>query len=210
MNKMTIQKYRIGRSILFLLYALGAPASYALDMTFPDAYYCFDQFALRGNLANTTLDYTMVIPKEDQLKVGDVFVGFRLKSSPSVMWLESYTDSWSLYDGNGEPVAYLPNSPLPPVLQINIIGQPTDLTAYSGDGEVLVGYGRRVGPDATMRDSFQDMVANQHYSVIWEVGPQSMGSTRLCLNVTGLSYLTVTVGFPEDLPAELVQMNSQP
>lgn len=201
MKKMTIRQFAIGCGCLFSSCFLGAAAAYAGDseltvifpvptssMNFPENIYCFDKTNFRGGLANATLDHAMVIPGSDQLKTGDVFVGFRLKSNPDVVLLKSsFPDHWSSYDGTGEPVAYQANISLLPVSLINIIKQPVDLRAYAGDGEVLVGYGLRTGPDATLKDSFQDMLANRRYSVIWHLDPQSHVQS-LCLHVTGLHY----------------------
>lgn len=163
----------------------------AQDVPFPPATeFCLDQLILRGSLAHTTLDYILVIPSEDQLKKGDVFVGFRRKSNPDVIWLKSSSsDNWSVYDGSGEPVAFQQSNQLPPLIQLNILQQPTDLTAYAFDGQIVVGYGRRNWSDATIKDSFQDMVTSKHYSVIWEVMEPKVFPTKLCLNATGLRYV---------------------
>lgn len=189
MNKSSSHIYRNIRVTLCMLCGFASPTIYALDMEFPSAYYCFDQFVLRGGLTNTTLDYTIVIPPDDQLKVGDVFVAFRLKSNATKLWLRTASGEWSIYDGSENPKAYLENTALPPILQLNILNQPTDLTDYSGDGELYVGYGRRLRTNASIEDSYQDMVESRHYYEIWTVGSQSEVSQRLCLNVTGLNYL---------------------
>lgn len=170
----------------------GCSLSYAAqDVVFPtNTEFCLDQLVRRGSLSHTTLDYILVVPNEDQLKNGDVFVGFRRKSNPNVIWLKSsYPDNWSVYDGSGDPLAFQQATQLSPLSQLNILQQPTDLTAYSSDGQILVGYGRRTSSGATVKDSFQDMVTTQHYSVIWEVMEPMVFPTKLCLSTTGLRYV---------------------
>lgn len=182
---------RISRICIGIIACFLSPLSNAWNMSFPDSPYCFDKLVVRGNPAHTTLDYVLVIPnEEDQQKVGDIFVGFRRKSNPDTLWLQGFFDSWSLYDSSKDPVAVLSTSSLPPVLQLNIINIPVDLTAFLGDGEVLVGYGRRTNTSSGIKDSFDDMVASKHYSVVWVVSSQRAGSERLCLNATGIMSLT--------------------
>ncbi len=58
----------------------------------------------------------------------------------------------------------------------------------STPGEFLVGYGLRRNAAATINDSFQDMVSNQRYSVVWAIGPPPQQAyTIICLTTTQIT-----------------------
>jgi hypothetical protein len=186
--------------VLVSAWLLDAPVSQATTTTtstFAEpVQYCFNQIELRGELNQTTLDYHLVVAADDQFKNGDVFVGFRLKSKPNVLWLAQFGGEWSAaaYDGSGDPAAYSTGLQLQPVMYLTIFRQPMDLTAFSRDGELLVGYGVRKNEAATVKDSFQDMVSNKRYSVIWEISPEPPQSGHICLTTTEMSFDDGMVG----------------
>jgi hypothetical protein len=163
--------------------------------------HCFNQNELRGALNQTTFDHYLIVPENDQFKRGDVFVGFRLKSRPNDLWLSKFAGTeWTVYDGSADPEAYYLNSArLTPAMKITIFPQPTDLTAFSGDGELLVGYGLRNNATSTVKDSFEDMVNNRRYSVVWEIGSQLTANWSICLTPSQMRLWDGTVTI-EPLP----------
>jgi hypothetical protein len=142
---------------------------------------CFSQSEAQGGLNQLTFDHYLILAAADQFKNGDVFVGFRLRSRLDLLWLSQSGGIWSTY--NADPVAYY-SGELQPIMRTSIIPQPMDLTMFSGDGELLVGYGLRNSAAATVKDSFQDMVSNQRYRVVWVIGA--------ALETTGLICPTTT------------------
>jgi hypothetical protein len=163
------------RSTLVLACLLGASASLAnsVEPTEPSEY-CFEQSELRGGLTQTTFKYNLIFAAGDRNKNVDVFTGLRLKSRPDALWLSNFRGVWSAYDANIDPIAYFQFPRLTStVFPVDIIPQPIDLSAFSGNGELLVGYGVRNGATTTTRDSFQDMINNQRYSVVWGHKPSS-------------------------------------
>ena len=152
--------------------------------------YCFPQSEWRGGLAQATFDYRLILAEGDFIKHGDVFVAFRLKSKPDALWLYDHNRNWVAYDPNTNPVASYSSGTLEAILQVPIIPQPTDLTALSGDGELYVGYGLRNNASATVQDSFQEMLSNQRYSLVWEIGPQEPMWTSVCLTVTQVDEMS--------------------
>jgi hypothetical protein len=181
--KRMLQRLLVGTSILVCLF--GASVSEATTTVFSaPAQYCFPKGVLRGELSQTTLDYTFVVPAEDQLKQGHIFVGFRMKSSGNI-WLYGF-GAWAAYD-SAAPVAYYGGTLLP-ILLLHVIPDPTNLTSFAGDGEVLVGYGL----GTTTSSSFQDMTSNQRYSTIWQVGTQPLYS-HICLTTTQMTEFSGTV-----------------
>lgn len=151
------------------------------------AEYCFFETVLHGELTKTTLDHNLVIAENDRFKVGDVFVGFRLRSRPDELWLLTNYLAWPKYD-DSNPIAFDPYDVvsargLQPVIPVPIIPLPLDLTAFSGDGEIWVGYGIRNNEAATVKDSFQDMLSNRRYSRVWAIGNGPVSDT-ICLTAT--------------------------
>jgi hypothetical protein len=173
------------------------------------AQYCFAQSEWRGGMSQATFDHHLTVAGNDQFKDGDVFVGFRLKSRPDTLWLSEGGGKWSVYDADTGPVAYyieggdLPASAIPqptvlqPVMRMSIIPQPMDLTEFSGDGELLVGYGLRNSATATVKDSFQDMVNNQRFSVAWVVGAPLETTGLICLTTTEMGANSNDISFTQ-------------
>lgn len=127
--------------------------------------FCFYQYEGNDDLTKTTLSYKFLVAASDHYKEGDVFVGFRQRSVPGVLWLKNGCNGVK-YDGTLQTPSYK----LQPLISLNIIPQPTDVSAFYEDGEVLVGYGLRTKAGATATDSFQEMVDNDRFSIIWVVG----------------------------------------
>lgn len=58
------------------------------------AEYCFPQTSIRsesGKFDKIFLDHNLIINEQDHFKVGDIFVGFRRKSQPEILWLTNGT-----------------------------------------------------------------------------------------------------------------------
>ncbi|MGZ5050312.1 MAG: hypothetical protein ACXWF8_13235 [Methylobacter sp.] len=140
----------------------------------PSSVSCLFKTEIHGNLSQTTLAHNLIIAENDRSKAGDVFVGFLRNSRPGELWLLTDNQAWPKYDG-ANPAAFAPNGivsagELKPVIALPIIPSPLDLTAFSGDGEIWVGYGLRNSASATENDSFQDMLNHQRYDKIWTIG----------------------------------------
>ncbi|WP_333873365.1 hypothetical protein [Methylobacter sp.] len=176
-----------------LLTTAVAQAVTTTEFTAPTGY-CFQQTVLRGAPDKTTLEHNLIIATADHFKNGNVFVGFRRRSQPDALWLLNNNLKWSAYD-SGNPIDFDPyqltTTGLQPVMPVPIIPLPLDLTAFSGDGELLVGYG--LGTNAA--DSFQDMVNNQRYSVVWIIGGGDPISKLICLTATEMRVYDPTSSF---------------
>jgi hypothetical protein len=149
--------------------------------------YCFEQTSLRGTLDKTTLEHHLIIPSEDHFKTGDVFVGFRRNSQPDALWLTNGFQ-WRAYDNEFPYTAYEEYIKLEPVIKVEVIYAPMDVTEYAEDGEIWVGYGLRQGETTTREDSFQDMINNQRYYRVWQIGQEVDGLNRtICLTTTQMT-----------------------
>jgi hypothetical protein len=155
--------------------------------------FCFGQTRLRGVPDKTILDHYLIIPKEYHFKIGDVFIGFRRKSEPDALWLTDGSE-WRAYDDSEHPyMAYKRPAKLDPVIKAKIFMQQMDVTEFEGDGEIWVGYGLRKDESATEEDSFQDMMDNQRYYRLWQIGIgfEEKFST-ICLTTTKMTERKVT------------------
>ncbi len=128
-----------------------------------------------------------------------MFVGFRLKSQPDVLWLNG--DSiWSKHDITNafSPTAFIPAfNPvlrLQPIIPTRISRYPIDVSAFVGDGEVWVGYGLRLETE-THQESFDEMLSSQRFNLVWEIGEPGLSSTNnfatICVSITEVTEITV-------------------
>jgi hypothetical protein len=156
--------------------------------------YCFEQTSLRGGLDRTILEHHLIVPPEDHFKLGEVFVGFRRKSEPDKLWLYGIFRNWIASDNNQYlyPKATIPVSKLEPVIEVPIFLDPTDVTEFVGDGEIWVGYGLRKGETSTEEDAFQDMMDNQRYYRLWQIGGSIEKNSTVCLTATQMEEDTGT------------------
>ncbi len=170
------------------------PSGKAIQFSQP-MQYCFSSSEGYAELTRATYTYYLTTAQADHYKDGDIFVGFRLRSQPTTVWLLGKSDipndvhSWRVYDAVS-PARYLSGS-LQPVTRMAILG-PTDISSLALDGEVWVGYGLRPQPGATVRDSFQEMLNSNRYSVVWVVGTES-GWNHICLKATEMTVTGVAV-----------------
>jgi hypothetical protein len=156
--------------------------------------YCFEQTSLRGGLDRTILEHHLIVPPEDHFKLGDVFVGFRRKSEPDKLWLYGIFENW--IDSNDTQYIYSRSvysmQKLEPVIDASIFLDPTDVTEFVGDGEIWVGYGLRKGETSTEEDSFQEMMDNQRYYRLWQIGGSIEKNSTVCLTATQMEEDTGT------------------
>ncbi|MGZ4970536.1 MAG: hypothetical protein ACXV8O_03860 [Methylobacter sp.] len=210
MKSFTRQLIQLGTLASVCLLSITVSQATTTIVLAEPAPYCFNQDEWRGELNQLTYDHHLIIAPDDQLKNGDVFVGFRLKSSPETLWLFS-GGVWSKYDAETAPLAYY-SGKLQAVMRTSIIPQPMDLTVYGKlyeqdmqqstlavtngvtpplpvltAGELLVGYGLRNNAAATTKDSFQDMTNNQRHSVVWVIGAPRQTPTIICLTATQIT-----------------------
>ena len=157
------------------------------------AQYCFSRGEWSGDSALMTLSYQLVVTTKNQARYGDIFVGFRRKSDPTHLWLLGNASqgekTWLQYDGASIPASFETSQALAPVTNLSIISKPTDLKAVADDAEVLVGYGLR--PNGSLKttptDSFQEMLVNERFKVIWNnTQTQSFGNF-ICINYSDIT-----------------------
>lgn len=140
--------------------------------------YCFPQGVWSGDISNLTIHYHLIVPREDQGKYGDIFLGFRKESQPDNLWLFGFNmsntgnatrSSWVQYDKKQAPVVYSMGQYIPAITKVNIISKAVNLRQLEGDGEVLVGYGLRKNEHTTSpTDSFREMMSNNRLKVVWK------------------------------------------
>lgn len=131
------------------------------------------------------LTHYLLVPEQDRFKAGHVFVGFRLQNQPGKLWLFNGS-SWELketaimlnFSSDNDALRNLEDYtgrevvvPLQPVIPIRISNYPVDVSAFVGDGELLVGYGlSSTGDDNLGQEAFDEMMANNRFWRIWRVG----------------------------------------
>ena len=160
---------------------------------------CLPQVVVRGHTFNSVqLNHYLVISPEDRSKAGDIFVGFRLKSQPDAIWLTNGSSWWTATDEEDShiPKVYGHFNELPPFAYLEIFNNLENVSAYIGDGEIWAGYGLRKD-GATWQDAYEDMIQNQRFKILWEIGLDSGQSLRpqhglyeaqsiICLTATGM------------------------
>ncbi|QOJ24834.1 MAG: hypothetical protein HRU78_15270 [Gammaproteobacteria bacterium] len=166
---------------------------------------CFLQtylYAETDNFKSVMLNHYLIVRKEDHFKTGDVFVSFRLKSQPDVLWLYNGGVSWIKQEKEKIPeffynFAQIPFGQLQPVIPISISPQPIDVSPYVGDGELWVGYGLR-SESETAQVSFDEMLSSNRFNLIWEIGNSvlqpPLGSSVICLTITEMTEYTPLLG----------------
>lgn len=211
--KHIIQKFLLAHTLL-----LSATLLHADTVKFSaPAKYCFPQTSVRGELGKfdkVILDHNVIINEQDHFKTGDIFVGFRRKSQPDVIWLTNGAIWLNAADSNDSTPrnfsVIFPNGDggtLQPVMPITLSNEPIDISAYVGDGEVWVGYGLKPAGE-TWEKSYADMISNSRFNKIWDI----TGSTpaaglpgdllTICLTATEMETTVITTG--HDLPAEFI------
>ncbi|UJP08477.1 MAG: hypothetical protein LZF84_05085, partial [Nitrosomonas sp.] len=173
MMKFMLHKFLLASALL-----LSGMSSQADTVKFSaPAQYCFPQTSVRSELGKfdkVILDHNVIINEQDHFKNGDIFVGFRRKSQPDVIWLTDGISWLNAADtANTTPKNYpviLPNGDgtLQPVMPITLSNEPVDVSAYVGDGEVWVGYGLKPAGE-TWEKSYADMISNNRFNKIWDI-----------------------------------------
>lgn len=172
------------------LFTVSQAATTTMVFKIP-ADYCMSQNEWRGGLSHATFQHHLLIAESDLETSKDIFVGFRLKSKPGALWLSNGT-SWFAYEAGANPTSFIPFliDPLRllMIIDLEIIPEPVDLSALVGDGELLVGYGLRNNTTDTAKESFQEMINHQRFSVVWKIGAQPK-YLAICLNSTGMTLM---------------------
>ncbi|HQU97280.1 MAG TPA: hypothetical protein PLV19_00040 [Nitrosomonas sp.] len=200
-------KFLTQQSLLVSALLLSALSSQADTVKYSaPAEYCFPQTSVRSELGKfdkVILDHNLIVNEQDHFKFGDIFVGFRRKSQPDILWLTNGTSWLNASDNsNTTPKAYsviFPNgnAKLQPVIPITLSHEPIDVSAYVGDGEVWVGYGLR-SEGETGEKSYQEMISNRRFNKIWEITGSTPASglpgdlLTICLTATEMETTTIT------------------
>lgn len=206
--KFFIQKFLLASALL--LSALSSQAD-IVKFSAP-AEYCFPQTSVRSELGKfdkVILDHNLIVNEQDHFKSGYIFVGFRRKSQPDILWLLTNGTSWLNASDNSVTTskAHSGYVKLQPVIPITLSHEPIDVSAYVGDGEVWVGYGLRAGGE-TWEKSYEEMISNRRFNKIWEITGSTPTSglpgdlLTICLMATEMKTTINTIGF--DLPGEVV------
>lgn len=160
------------------------------EICFPQSYL----YAETNNFKSVMLKHYLIVHKEDHYKTGEVFVGFRLKSQPDVLWLFN-GGRWIMHENGKVPEffansAQIPFAQLQPVIPTSISDHPIDVSPYVGDGELWIGYGLR-SESETAQVSFDEMLSSKRFNLIWEIGnsviPPIIGSSVICLTITEMT-----------------------
>lgn len=179
------------------------------------ADYCFPQTSVRsefGKFNRIILDHNVIINEQDHFKTGDIFVGFRRKSQPDIIWLTDGNTWLNANDNNTTPKNYpiiLPNGDgtLQPVMPITLSSEPIDVSGFVGDGEVWVGYGLKTTGE-TWEKSYADMIDKSRFSKIWDIiGPTPASGLpddlpTICLKATEMKTTVITTG--HNFPTEVI------
>ncbi len=160
------------------------------------AEYCFPQTSVRsefGKFDKVILDHNVIINEQDHFKDGDIFIGFRRKSQPDVIWLTNGSEWINASNDNTTLLSYpvmLSNEDdrLQPIMPIMLSHDPIDVRAFINDGEVWVGYGLRAAGE-NQEKSYADMISNNRFYKIWDIiepTPVSglLGLPTICLTAT--------------------------
>lgn len=203
--KFLTQKCLIANALLLSAVSLQAET---VKFSAP-AEYCFPQTSVRSKsdkFDQVILDHNLIVNEEDHFKTGDIFVGFRRKSQPGVLWLNngfSWINTADITDAPRSRPVMLPNGDgtLQPIMPITVSNEPIDVSAYIGDGEVWVGYGLRAVGE-TWKESYENMINNNRFSRIWEIIPPSPffglpdNSPTICLIATEMKKIIGMAGIP--------------
>lgn len=201
------------RVLFTILSASIASATFAEEVTETisapaSTEYCVEQTSVRGDYDNFIIDHNLVVSPEDVFEPGDVYVGVRFKSRPGEIWLLSKEHGWRKINSDADLASaqFAEYEQLQLVIPVSAFYEPTNISAAIGEGEIWVGYGLR-GEDGTPKDSFEEMVENRRYSLIWQspLSPDDMpksgvpnASTTLCFDTTEVTkrYDTIIARIP--------------
>lgn len=196
-------KFFTQQSLLASALLLSALSSQADTVKYSaPAEYCFPQTSVRSELGKfdkVILDHNLIVNEQDHFKSGDIFVGFRRKSQPDILWLLTNGTSWLNASDNSVTTskAHSGYAKLQPVIPITLSHEPIDVSAYVGDGEVWVGYGLR-SEGETWEKSYQEMINNRRFNKIWEITGSTPASglpgdlLTICLTATEMETTTIT------------------
>lgn len=193
---------------VFLLTAFSTGTSLCLadivetiESTEPTSY-CVAQTEVRGEYESLVINHNMIIPPVDHFKVGDIFVGARLKSQPDALWLLTGV-AWRKINNTVDlrNSHYKHFEQLPMVAPVSIFNNPIDLTGVVGDAQIWVGYGLRSVTESAV-ESFNEMTMSGRYELLWEALPSpykpasGVGSpyASICFEITAIRKIVHAVG----------------
>lgn len=172
--------------------------------------YCIYSLKRQGSLSETTrIVYTFVPEKSGHIgQPVDFFVGFRRRSQPEQLWL-LHTPRYAY---EVEAVEYPPGTTPTPYhsyqspftlgrlnsLTIFSSSLPVDLTnlaTMGNEGEILAGYGLRADAASTAADSFQEMLDNSRFAVVWRAGSND-GISQICFEYSKIRIVPNTDAYP--------------
>lgn len=173
--KCLIQRTSLLTALLSVsILGLAAELTETIESAAPTTY-CVPQTQVRGGYENLLIDHNMIIPPADHSKIGDIFVGARLKSQPEVLWLLkgiTWQQITSTADLRNSQHRHFDQLPL--VVPVSIFYTPIDVSQFVGDVEIWVGYGLRSATE-TAEDSFNEMATSERYELLWQALPPPYG-----------------------------------
>lgn len=192
------------KSMLFgvlLVNALQAQADMENHMEFSEpGKICVRQTSLYANseeLTSVMLDHYLVVNEEDHFKVGDVFVVFRIKGLDR-LWLYNGTEWREQFDPTRYDFfiqnGYLKTDKLQPIIPTSISNYPININEFIGVGELWVGYGLRSEIENSQA-SFNEMIKNGRFKLIWEVGESiipkdaPLDVSTICTSITDMTEI---------------------
>ena len=162
------------------------------------AEYCVMGRETSADAGKWTLRHILEIPTGHHFLTGDIFVSFSHPDFPGATWFSSgealhmlgfKPATWHSHAEQG-PVAYY-SGVLNPLIQVNVVSRPQDLSSLEG-GRITISYGLRENANATVADSYREMLGSAQRSRIST--PLATASaadvrgayTRYCFVVTGV------------------------
>lgn len=179
-------------SILLLLFsnASWSLSETAIELDEPQII-CFDKNSSSNKISSFTYNHKFTPQKNDIYKEGLVFVFFKLKSDPEKIFImngDKYNREWiEISDENSlnEMTGIL----LKPLLDLDIIITPMDLSSFQGDGEILVGYGIKHYDGQTSKEIFDDMIINERYSTTRVLEDNFIPTRKICITYTHIEEI---------------------
>jgi hypothetical protein len=172
--------------------------------------YCVYSLKRQGSLSETTrIVYTLVPEKSEHIgQAADFFVGFRRSSQPEQLWLLHTPRSAD----EVEALEYTPGtSPTPyhsyqspftlgrlnslTIFSSALPANLTELATRGNEGEILIGYGLHTDTASTTMDSFQEMLDNSRFVVVWRAGSND-GISQICFEYSKIRIVPNTDAYP--------------
>lgn len=179
MTTFTWKQFALLALVFACLMAPAWPQAVSAEEVFDQEMgYYVQQHEWRGDLTQLTFDYHLLLEGDNAFRTGSVFVAFHLRSQPDNWWFLDSVGNWVMYIPGITPPIYSGRY-INPVERIAILREPTDVSAFIGDGEFWVGWGFSEISDEA---AFQDMLDNGRAIMVWRVGdPRRRESSKTIL-----------------------------